>query len=104
MTDLGGGFNSSGGNRPETVIHWDHAQGPLPDQKAAVGPSCIILPQLKPKFWVIPKASLVGPHQHARPTLEKGADSLNGPKCCKASDGVGHQAPAASRPGDWNPP
>ena len=25
---------AKGSLRPETVIHWDHAQGPLPDQKA----------------------------------------------------------------------
>ncbi len=30
------GPSTNGGNRPETVIHWNHAQGPLPDQKAAV--------------------------------------------------------------------
>ena len=36
LTQLGHsrGFESNGSLRPETVIHWDHIQGPLPDQKA----------------------------------------------------------------------
>ena len=29
------GPSTNGGNRPETVIHWDHAQGPFPDHKAS---------------------------------------------------------------------
>ncbi len=38
VTQLGHsrGFESNGCLRPETVIHWDHAQGPLPDQKAVI--------------------------------------------------------------------
>jgi len=39
---------------------------------------------------VIPRCNLAGLYQHARPTLEKGADPLNGPEGRKASDGVGH--------------
>ncbi len=35
--------------RPETVIHWDHAQGPLTDQKAVVRTTL-----LKPLFLNIP--------------------------------------------------
>ena len=44
--ELSNGHVTNGGNRPKTVIHWDHAQGPLADQKAAVGPTFIILPQV----------------------------------------------------------
>ena len=30
----------NGSLRPETVIHWDHAQGPLADQKADIRADC----------------------------------------------------------------
>ena len=30
----------NGRNRPETVIHWGHAQGPLTDQKADIRANC----------------------------------------------------------------
>ncbi len=42
MTQLGHsrGFESNGCLRPETVIHWDHAQAPLPDQKADNRANC----------------------------------------------------------------
>jgi hypothetical protein len=32
--------------RPEMVIYWDRVQGLLADQKAAVGSTCIMLPQV----------------------------------------------------------
>ncbi len=42
LTQLGHtrGFESNGCLRPETVIHWDHAQGPLADQKADIRADC----------------------------------------------------------------
>ena len=38
------GLEANGRLRPETVIRRDLAQGPLTDQKAAVGPTCIAAP------------------------------------------------------------
>ncbi len=46
-------MDSNGCFRPETVIHWDHAQGPLADQKAVIGPTCIIL-HLRPSGGIRP--------------------------------------------------
>ena len=40
------GRSTNGRNRPETAIHWSHSEWPLTEQKAVVGPTCIILPQV----------------------------------------------------------